>query len=206
MNQTVFIVDDDQAVREAFGRILEVAGFLVRIFSSAQLFLAACMPEQMGCILLDVQMPEMTGLELQAALSKCGILMPVVFLTAYGDVKTSVHTLQAGAFDFLEKPVPAAKLIESVRNAMALDQAQHKIHARFRKALINYAQLTLREREIMKLIIIGHPNKVVAKELAISPRTVEVHRRNILAKMQVNSLLELAPLVEILNLDESDPS
>jgi len=203
MSQTVFIVDDDRPVREAVEKILTGAGFSTKLFASAEEFLAGCAAEDRGCILLDVKMPGMSGPELQDELHNHDIWMPIIFLTAYGTVATSVRALHAGAFDFLEKPFPAKKLIEIVRNAFTLDEVQYKTRSRIKNILTNFSQLTLREREIMKLVASGRANKVIAKELGISSRTVEVHRRNIMKKMQTHTLLELASIAEILDFDKN---
>ena len=195
MTPTVFIVDDDSAVRDGLSQLLTAHHFTVRTFASAEDFLTACSPGDSGCLLLDMRLPGMSGLELQAALAARGVTLPITFLTAYGDVPTSVSALKRGAVDFLEKPVSAQALLEHVQAALALDEKRHRERAVHDEAKARMAKLTPREREVMKLAAAGQPSKEIARALRISHRTVEVHRARIMQKTGVDNLVELADLV-----------
>jgi FixJ family two-component response regulator len=192
MSQTVFVIDDDAAVRDSLGRLLEAHRLPVRTYDSAEAFLAALRPTASGCLVLDVRLPRMSGPELQTTLAARGFHLPIIFLTGQGDVPTSVRALQAGALDFLEKPVPGELLLERVRAALRLESKQRREEARAQRARARYAQLTPREREVMSLLVAGQPNKEIARRLGISHRTVEIHRTRVMHKMHVVNLLELA--------------
>ena len=194
MNAIVYLVDDDVAVARAIGEILEGEGLQVRAFDSAERFLEACEPEARGCVLLDVRLPGLDGLQAQAALEARGVEMPVIFLTGHGDVPMSVRAMKAGAFDFLQKPVAADTLMARVYAALRLDEGRHEDRAQVEQARSRLERLTGREREVLTLLLRGRSNKQVAKELRVSPRTAEVHRRNILLKTQTVNLLELDKL------------
>lgn len=176
---TVFVVDDDAAVRKALAAWLEAAGLGVETYEDAAAFLADCSPGRAGCLILDVQMPPMSGLQLQAELTRRGIHLPIIFLTAHADVPTTVQAMKAGALDFLTKPVAVAELLERVRAAFdkgAHPSVQESTGQSMRERLEG---LTGREREIMKLVADGLPNKEIACRLGISHRTVEVHRARV---------------------------
>ncbi len=194
MNATVYLVDDDAAVARAIGEILEGEGLQVRSFDSAEAFLEACDAEARGCVLLDVRLPGLDGLQAQAALEARGVEMPVIFLTGHGDVPMSVRAMKAGAFDFLQKPVAADTLMARVYAALRLDDGRRADRAQVEQARLRLERLTGREREVLTLLLRGRSNKQVAKELRVSPRTAEVHRRNILLKTQTVNLLELDKL------------
>jgi FixJ family two-component response regulator len=184
----VYVVDDDAAVRDSLLLLLESAGLRAAEFDSAEAFLAAHRGDQPGCLVLDVHMPGMDGLELQNELVRRGELMPIIFLTAHGDVPKTVRAMKAGAVDFLTKPVNGKLLVERVQHAVELSETAHKREARLKS-------LTQREREILKLAVAGQPNKQIARELGISYRTVEAHRSRILSKTGATTLLELANLI-----------
>jgi FixJ family two-component response regulator len=191
---TVFIVDDDAAVRDGLGLLCETAGLQVSCHASAESFLESFRPDQSGCLVLDVRMGGMSGPELHAELNRRGSHLPIVYLTAHGDIPMTVRAMKAGAADFLTKPVDGAEFLEHVQAALRLGSerhAQHKSQAEQRQRL---AELTPREQEIMQLALAGHANKVIAKQLGISHRTVEVHRSRILRKTGAGNLLELAQL------------
>jgi len=181
----VYVVDDDAAVRDSLSLLLESAGLCAAAFDSAQAFLAAHRAHQPGCLVLDVHMPGMDGLELQNELARRGELMPIIFLTAHGNVPETVRAIKAGAVDFLTKPVDGKLLLDRIRSAVAVSETAHQRKDRL-------ASLTQREREVLILAVAGRPNKEIARHLGISHRTVEVHRSHILSKMGAATLLELA--------------
>ena len=194
MNGTVFLVDDDEAVLRSLGDILSADGLLVRAFDSAEALLAGCDKQSEGCIVLDIRLPGMDGLDAQALLSAYGIQMPIIFLTGHGEVQQSVRAMKAGAYDFLQKPVAADTLLARVYAALMLDQ--RRVHERSEKegARERLARLTPREHEVLNQLLQGASSKEIAKQFGLSPRTVDVHRKNILVKCQVSSLLELSAL------------
>ena len=194
MNPTVFIVDDDQAVRYALSALIKAAGLQVRTFASAEEFLDAYDSAHPACLLLDIHLTGMTGLELQAELAARGIRLPIIFITGSGDIPGAVRALKAGAVDFLEKPVEGKTLIAHVQSALELD-ARHYLATRDKEAVLARCKLlTAREREVMKLVVTGLSSKVIAQRLGISHRTVEIHRTRVMQKMSVASLAELLHL------------
>lgn len=197
MSATVFLVDDDTAVLRGLEKIIEGEGFDVRAFESAELLLEDCGPQSAGCIVLDMRMPGMDGLQAQAELRRLGILMPVIFLTGHGDVPMSVRAMKAGAYDFLEKPVAADTLLARIRGAMKLDEYRWQKHSEREAARTRLSLLTSREEGVLALLLRGRTNKEVARQLGLSPRTVEIHRKNILAKTGTSNLIELGQLYYI---------
>jgi RNA polymerase sigma factor (sigma-70 family) len=198
---TVFVVDDDAAVRDGLALLLESAGLAVETFDSAEAFLAAFDPDRPGCVVLDVQMPGRTGPELQAEMNRRGLRLPVIFLTAHGDIPTTVQAMKGGAVDFLTKPVDAPVLVERVKQALERDSRQREADAAARKARALLASLTGRERDVLALAVAGMSNKEIARRLGISFRTVEVHRSRILLKTGAATLLSLAQLAHAGGLD-----
>ena len=193
---TVFVVDDDAAVRDGVSLLLETAGIVHEMFGSGRAFLAACRDDSPGCIILDVRMPGLSGPELQAKLNERGIRLPIIFLTAHGDIPLTVRAMKAGAVDFLTKPVNGAVLLERVQ--AALDQSvrlheQASVQESLSRRLEN---LTERERDVLVLAVAGHPNKEIARLLGISHRTVEIHRARVMHKTGATNLLELARIAE----------
>jgi two-component system response regulator FixJ len=185
-NRLVFIVDDDEAVRDSLDLLLESAGHAVQAFEAAADALAACRSRLPACIVTDVRMPEMDGLEFQEKLSEAGIRVPVIVMTGHADVPLAVRAMKAGAVDFIEKPFSDDAILASIDTAMARSarMVDPALMARIES-------LTPREREVLELLIVGHPNKVIAHRLDISPRTVEIHRAHVMEKMQAKSLPEL---------------
>lgn len=197
MNGTVYLVDDDKDVLRSLKLLLLSEDLNVRTFDSSESFLTACCPESYGCIVLDVRMPDMDGLQVQEELSRRGIKMPVIFLTGHGDVPMSVKAMKAGAFDFLQKPVAADTLIARVYSALHESQKNHKKQEETNDARERLSRLSLREEEVLAILLEGKTNKEAAKVLNLSPRTVEIHRKNILAKTLTKSLVEVGSLYHI---------
>ena len=191
MSVTVFVVDDEDAILRSLADLLEAEGLAVRTFASAEEFLANCDRASGGCILLDVRMPGLDGLQAHEALLARGIEMPVIFLTGHGDVPMSVRAMKAGAFDFLQKPARADTLLARVYAALRQDEKRRAGAAVHDQAREQLARLTPRERDVLAHLLRGLTNKQVAREMRISPRTAEVHRRNILQKTRARNLLEL---------------
>jgi two-component system, LuxR family, response regulator FixJ len=188
---TVFVIDDDASVRDSINLILSLKGLQTRLFSSAKDFLEAYRPEWRGCILTDLQMPGMSGLDLQQALHERGILLPVVVLTAHGDVPTTRVAMKGGAFDFLEKPINDEVLLDVLKNAIREDIHRHAAESAEDALRSRLARLTPREREVLDLLVEGLSHREIAARLSISPRTVEVYKARMMEKLQCRSLAEL---------------
>ena len=193
----VHVVDDDDSLRKAVTRLLRVAGYDVRAYTSAGDFaLASRENDRRGCVLLDVRMPGPSGLDLQEALAREDEPLPVIFLTAHGDVPTSVRTMKAGAVDFLTKPVKRDMLLNAVRTALARDMKAHLSHEQQRDLRARFGKLTARERDVFDLVVAGRLNKQIAAELGMAERTVKAHRAQVMAKMGATSLAELVRLAD----------
>jgi FixJ family two-component response regulator len=190
----VFVVDDDEAVRKSLRMLLKTEGYTVTTFPSAEEFLTICNHDMVGCIILDVNMPDMDGPALQEELNRRGLLLPIVFLTGQGSIPLTVRALKAGAMDFLTKPVDGTALLVSVKQALDKCSELHMQAADSQSKAIRLATLTDREREILLLIVAGHSNKEIAERLGISFRTVENHRAHIMEKTGASNLLELLNL------------
>jgi len=188
---TIHLVDDDDSFRRAVSRLLQVAGFVVRGYASAAEFLLARVEEQPGCVLLDVHMPGLDGLELQASLAQQGAALPVVFITGHGDIPMSVRAMKNGAVDFLTKPVKKEALLRAVETALARNAEQRHASERTRRQREHFATLTPREREVFERITTGKLNKQIAAELGTAERTVKAHRANVMEKFEAESLAEL---------------
>lgn len=189
---TIYVVDDDPAVRDSLTLLLEQEEMTVEAFDSAEAFLAACRPTLQRCAIVDIRMPGMDGMQLQAELSRRGLDLPIIFLTGHGDIPMSVRAIKAGAVDFLTKPVTGAVLLDSVRQAMR-ESAQLSLRAEANQtATACVASLTDREREVMALAVAGLSNKEMARRLGISHRTVEIHRARVMHKTGAETVLDLA--------------
>jgi two-component system response regulator FixJ len=194
MESTVFLVDDDQAVRDALVLLMETEHLNTESFDSAEAFLDACDPDRPGCLVLDVRMPGMSGIKLQEELAARGIVIPIIFLTGHADVSMSAQAFRSGAIDFMEKPFEENVLLERIQEAIRLDQSNRKALDKQVKAESRLASLTPREVEIMWLIVAGKANKEIAAELDLSHRTVESHRGRIMEKTGARSLPDLVEL------------
>ena len=190
------LVDDDEAIRDALAWLLKSRGLPCATYDSAEAFLDTWTPQTSGCIVLDMRMSGMSGLDCFDRLLERGSTLPVIFLTGHGDVPLAVATLKKGAFDFFEKPFNDNDLVTRIGEALALDASQRTASATVDSVNARLASLTSRERQIMDLVLTGKFNKVIADELNISMRTVEVHRANLFDKMQVKTAVELANLLK----------
>jgi len=191
---TVFVVDDDADLRESLGWLFQSAGLRVKSYSTAQEFLTDYKPEEPGCLLLDVRMPGLSGLDLQEELRRRGVPPPIIMMTGHARVPMAVRALKGGAIDFIQKPFSDQELLERIHQAIDLDRRTRQVRTEAAKfaALLTY--LTPRERKVMDLVIAGKPNKIIAADLAISPKTVEIHRGRVMEKMRVESVAELVRL------------
>lgn len=186
--KTIHLVDDDEAIRHSASFMLRHAGYTVRTYKDGVTFLEEAGPEDTGCILLDVRMPIMDGLEVQAALADHGIAMPVIVLTGHGDVSVAVAAMKAGAVDFLEKPYEKQALLDAVEKGFRRAQDAAGGAVRAEEALAQIALLTARERDVLDRLVDGMTNKAIAEDLNISARTVEIHRANMMEKLEAESL------------------
>lgn len=190
----VFIVDDDAEVRRALGRVLRSAAYQIRSFGSAADFLAAHDPGIVGCVILDLAMPELNGLEVQAALASSGCHRPIIFLTGNGSIATSVCAMRAGAVNFLTKPVENNELFAAVEEALKIDVAQRRIGSQRHAAAQRLGTLTPRERQVLDHVVAGRLNKQIAADLGTVEKTIKVHRARVMQKMGTRSLAELVRL------------
>lgn len=188
---TVFIVDDDRNILRAMQFLLESVGLASEVFASGDAFLRRFDPEQPGCLVLDIRMPGLDGLELQEQLLAAGSALPVIFVTGHGDVPMAVEAMQKGAFDFVQKPFREEDLLERIQAALSADRHARGERAKRTEVAARLNRLTAREREVMELVVTGKPNKVIAWELGVSQRTVEIHRARVMDKMQARSLADL---------------
>jgi len=193
---TVYIVDDDESFLKSVSRLLRAAGYSVQAFASAKKFLEQLAPGMSGCVLADLQMPGLNGLELQAALAKSASPMPVVFLSAQGDIPTTVKAMRGGAEDFLTKLDPKEKLLDAIRRALARGARESKARGHLRELRERFATLTPRELEVLKHVVRGQLNKQIADDLGINERTVKLHRTNLTRRLNVKSVAELTRLTE----------
>ena len=194
---TVFVVDDDDALRESLVLMLESRGFQVRAFASGQAFLQGTTADAAGCLVLDMRMPEMSGLELQEAMLRHGYQLPILFLSAFADIPSTVHAIKGGAVDFLEKPVEMDVLIQHIRQALAADRQRRRQRRAEQQIRSRYEQLTPRQRDVMGLATKGLSNKEIAEALGISSRTVENHRALLMERMEADNLAVLCQMAAL---------
>jgi len=200
----VFIVDDDDSLRASMSELLGAAGFRTRCYASTGEFLLNPPADEPGCVLLDVRLPGPSGLDLQAGLQRHGIDLPVIFVTGYADVRTSVRAMKAGAVDFLEKPVTREALLEAIRRALISDALRRSARNEALQHSSRLKTLTIREREVFDRIVDGKLNKQIADELGIGLRTVKAHRAQLMIKLGVSSAAELGRLAGSLQAISSD--
>ena len=197
---TIAIVDDDRSVREGLSSLFRSVGWGVETFASAREFLTHSGAEPPTCVVLDLQLPGLSGLDLQKRMAEVGLEVPIVFLTGHGDIPASVQAMKAGAVEFLTKPFDEEKLLEAVREAVERHRQSRKQHDERRELRKRYASLTPREQEVMQHVIAGMLNKQVAAELNITEYTVKIHRGRVMCKMCANSLADLVRMGEILGI------
>ena len=199
--ELIFVVDDDAAVRASLQALLETAGYRTTQFESGYAFLDSVNTGHGACVLLDVKMPGLDGLDVQRRLNDRGTVLPVVIVTGHGDIAMAVHAMRAGAVDFLEKPVSRHRLLESVARAIDIGRNVRQDRRESSEIAARLAALTIRERQVLERLVTGRSNKIVAHELGISSRTVEVYRRNVMNKMGAVSLSHLVRMTLVAGMD-----
>lgn len=200
----VYIVDDDQAVRDSLEVLLETMNYSVKSFESGVAFLDGCMNLETGCVLLDMRMPVLSGMEVQQRLRTERPDLPVVIVTGHGDVTMAVQAMREGAVDFIEKPVAEDALLASIENALSIAEQAHKQEETDTRIKLNLARLTPRENDVFDQLILGHANKVVARALDCSPRTVEIHRARVMEKMEATSVAHLVRMALAIGIELPD--
>ena len=196
----VFIIDDDALYRASTERLLRSVGFTVQSFQSARDFVGCRRPNVPSCLILDVRLPGLSGLDLQRELAEAGVHLPIIFVTGHGDIPMSVQAMKAGAVEFLTKPFREQALLDAITQAIGRDQVARQQHARNADLRRRYESLKPREREVFKCVVSGMLNKQIADQLGATERTVKFHRANIMRKMQVKSLAELVRIAEVLGI------
>ncbi len=189
--QTVYIVDDDEGVRDGFGLLMNTVGQKYEVYSSAIEFLESYNPDMTGCLVLDIRMPRMSGLELQEKLKEKNSLLPIVFITGHGDIPMAVDAMRRGALDFIRKPFREQNVLDRINEALDLEAGKRRILGDREDVHSKISQLSEREREVFELVAEGQMNKTVAQDLGISERTVEVHRAQVMKKLGVKTLAQL---------------
>jgi len=202
-NPIIMVVDDDSGVRNAMRSLLKSVGLESALYGSAQEFLAAYQPAQPGCLVLDIRMPGMSGLELQEQLNLRGAVIPVIFMTGHGDIPMAVEAMQHGAFDFLQKPFRDQDLLDRIQRAIVRDSEQRQTLGETARIKAHVESLTAREREVLDLMTQGKQNKAIAQDLGVSPRTVEIHRARVMEKMSAQSVAQLVRMM--LDLQHATP-
>jgi two-component system response regulator FixJ len=191
---TVYIVDDDDGMRRALGVLMTTVGYQPAAFAAPREFLAKYDPSQPGCLVLDVRMPEMSGLEVQQHLNRNGSMLPVILVSGHGDIPMAVQAMKDGAFDFLQKPFRDQELLERIKGALQRDSENRQMVERHSELRERATSLTPREREVMGFVVDGRANKVIAIDLGLSERTVEIHRANVMDKMRATSVAHLVKM------------
>jgi FixJ family two-component response regulator len=200
---TVFVIDDDQSVREALKSLLESVDLRVKTFASAQEFLQCC-TDVPGCLVLDVRLPGLSGLDLQREMADANIQTPIIFITGYGDVPMTVHAMKAGAVEFLTKPFRDQDLLDAIRQALDRDRTARAERAETRDLRLRFDSLTPRERDVLSLVVTGLLNKQIAAQLGTSEITIKQHRHQVMQKMRADSLADLVRMAEKLGIPASD--
>jgi FixJ family two-component response regulator len=200
---TIHIVDDDESIRASLSDLLRSVGYDVRAYHSAKAFLSSAPKDTPGCIIADVRMPGLSGLELQGAVGRLAVGLPVIFITGFGDVRMSVQAMKAGAIDFLEKPYRDQEILDAIASALEADRAHRAGGTGFRTLQERYGTLTSRERQVMGLVCAGKLNKEVAASLGLSEVTVKVHRSSAMRKMAARTVAELSRMATLLELRDS---
>ncbi|HTV95646.1 MAG TPA: response regulator transcription factor [Steroidobacteraceae bacterium] len=191
---TVYVVDDDDGMRRALDTLLSTVGYKTSVFSRPSEFLARYTADAQGCLVLDIRMPEMSGLEVQQQLNRMGSMLPVIFITGHGDVPMAVQAMKDGAFEFLQKPFRDQELLDRINHALKQDAENRSTAARRSEIASRLESLTPRERQVMDLIVEGSANKVIAIDLGLSERTVEIHRAKVMEKMGARSVAHLVKM------------
>jgi FixJ family two-component response regulator len=192
---TVFVIDDDPSIRSALERLVASVGLNCQTFATADEYLAQMDPAAPGCLIVDMRLPGLNGFELQEHLNRDGYHPPIIFLTAYGDIKTTVRAMKHGAVDFLTKPFHEQELLDAIRQSVERDREGRRKHAELSRRQAQYKSLTPRERQVLALVVTGHLNKQIAAELNLSESTVKLHRGEVMQKMEAHSLAELVSIV-----------
>ena len=195
LESTVFVVDDDDAVRDSLLDLVDSVGLNVEAFSSAQSFLDSYDPLRPGCLVLDIRMPGMSGLDLQDRLSEIGSVLPIIFITGHGDIPMAVRAMQRGAVDFIQKPFRDQELLDRINDALEKGTRSFEVQEQQAEFTTRVKNLTQREREVMEMIVNGKANKVIAIDLGLSQRTVELHRARVMEKMKARTLADLVRMV-----------
>ena len=204
-DSVVFIIDDDPLYRASAERLIRSVGFNVQGFDSARDFLSSRRPDVPSCLVLDVRLPGLSGLDLQRELAEAGVHIPIIFVTGHGDIPMSVQAMKAGAVEFLTKPFRDQVLLDAIRQAIGRDQLARRQHARNLDFRQRYESLGPREREVFKCVVSGMLNKQIADELGATERTIKFHRGHIMQKMQVKSVAELVRIAEALGIAAKEP-
>lgn len=201
---TVFIVDDDASIRDSLSLLLSLSGYATSLFSNAEDFLTAYQPNWHGCVIADIRMPGMSGLELQSCLIEQGSTLPVIIITAHGDVAAARKAFLANAVDFIEKPFDGKQLIGTIEKTIKTNGLTDTEQDKFVATFQSMEKLTNREREVMALLVKGHHNRRIAEELGISPRTTEVHKYRIMEKLGAKNIVDLVRMVDRLQYDDKE--
>lgn len=204
-DSVVLVVDDEIAIRESLASLLQSVGLRVEVFGSATELLQSSLPNAPSCLVLDIRMPGISGLDFQVELARAGIRIPIIFMTGHGDIPMSVQAMKAGAVDFLTKPLRPQEMIHAVSRALAADQKRRADEKTVSDLRLLYESLTPRERDVLALVAAGMMNKLIAEELGVSEITVKVHRSHVMRKMRTRSLADLARIADTLGIRPDKP-